>query len=66
MLSKMAELLKRRNKIVNKDDYSPKKAALKHCVDKWDKEHVQFKTGVEKRCRKKKRGKIPNFPEVGE
>ena len=66
MLPIMAKMLKRRDKIVDEDDCSPKKADLKHHIDKWDKEHVQFKTGAEKKCRKKKMSKISYSPEVGE
>lgn len=40
MLPNMAELLKRRDEIVDVDDCSPKKAALKHCLDKREEEHV--------------------------
>ena len=64
--SKMAQLLKRRDKIVNKDNSTPKKTDLKCCTDKWHEEHVQFETGAEKRCRKKKMGKISYSCEVGE
>ena len=66
MLSKMTKLLKRQDKIVDEEDSSPKKADLKRRIGKWDKEHIQFETGAEKKCCKKKMGKIPYSPEVGE
>ena len=55
MLPKITNLLKRRDKIVNADDCLPE-----------NEEHVQFETGAEKNCRKKKMGKILYSPEVGE
>ena len=66
MLPKLTTLLKCRDEIVDTDDCSPEKADLKRRIDRWDKEHVQFEKAAEKDCRKKKVGKIPYSPEVGE
>ena len=66
MLPKMTTLLKRRDEIVDTDDCSPEKADLKRRIDKWDEEHVQLEKAAEKGCRKKKVGRIPYTPEVGE
>ena len=66
MRPRMKNLLKRRDEIVDADDCSPEKADLKRQINKWDKEHVQFETGAQNNCRKKKMGKIPYSPEVGE
>ena len=65
MLPKLTTLLKCRDEIVDADDCSPEKADLKRQIDKWDEEHVQFEKAAEKDCRKKV-GKIPYSPKVGE
>ena len=66
MFLKIIKLLKRRDNIVDEDNSSPKKADLKRCTDKWDEEHVHFEIGAEKKCRKKKMGKIPYSRKVEE